>query len=60
MAIKILVCIGILAVIVVIQLIEDKILGIDRNEERHLTPVGWLKFGFILFLLWQWVGTFCI
>lgn len=59
MAIRILVCIGILAVMAVLQLLENTLCGIDTSNQ-HLTLVGWLKFMFVLFLLWQWVGTFCI
>lgn len=59
MAIRILVCIGILAVMAVLQLLENKLRGIDTSNQ-HLTLVGWLKFMFLLFLLWKWVGTFCI
>ena len=59
MIIKILVCIGIIAIIAFMQLCENRILGIDIKD-RQLTLVGWLKFGFFLFLIWKWVGTFCI
>lgn len=45
MAIKILVCIGIIAIIAYMQLCENRILGIDIKD-RQLTLVGWLKFGF--------------
>ena len=59
MIIKILVCIGIIAIMAFMQLCENRILDIDIKD-RQLTPVGWLKFGFFLFLIWKWVGTFGI
>ena len=54
-AVKILVCIGIIACISLLQIAENKALGLELRREA--TPVAFLKFGFLVFLIWKWVST---
>lgn len=56
--IKILATIGIIGIIAVLQLAENKALGIETRKETSL--FGWVKFGFFVYLIWFWVDNFLV
>lgn len=56
--IKILATIGIIGILAVLQLAENKALGIETRKEIGL--FGWAKAGFIIYLIWFWVDNFLV
>ena len=57
MIMKILAVAGIVAVMAILRVAEYKALRFDYKKVP-CGIVGWLNFGFVVYLIWVWLGTF--